>query len=328
MNYYLKVQDRAYGPFTTEKIRSMIQRGNINAESLVSTDKQNWREVAAFPELLGETQTSQASASAPSAPAAASNGSPAATAPTATAPTWFISFDGATGYGPYPSEEIAAFVRDGRANANSLVWRNGENARPIASEPEFSRLFTQSAPNANSFVNSASVSPTVQKLNARYRYYWLCIVLAIVLPLAGVLFDFISALVADLSTPIFTAGGLILACVALIVASVSFFSFIYAFWKTLPADYAPTTPGRAVGFLFIPYFVFYWNFIVFYEGARAANRALTDFTPKTLQRTQISEGLGLVYAITCIVCQPVAFIVTFPLLNQMRNAGRELSRLN
>lgn len=36
---------------------------------------------------------------------------------------------------------------------------------------------------------------------------------------------------------------------------------IYQYWKLVSPDKMPTTPGRAVGFLFIPIFNFYWGFV-------------------------------------------------------------------
>ena len=39
----------------------------------------------------------------------------------------------------------------------------------------------------------------------------------------------------------------------------------YKCWKAVPKEIARTTPGKAVGFLFIPFFNFYWAFVS-YQG--------------------------------------------------------------
>jgi len=39
----------------------------------------------------------------------------------------------------------------------------------------------------------------------------------------------------------------------------------YKCWKAVPKEIARTTPGKAVGFLFVPFFNFYWAFVS-YQG--------------------------------------------------------------
>lgn len=59
---------------------------------------------------------------------------------------------------------------------------------------------------------------------------------------------------------VFLVGGIlvILFSVPGIIASMIVH---YRCWKTVPKETARTTPGKAVGFLFIPYFNFYWYFV-------------------------------------------------------------------
>ena len=46
-------------------------------------------------------------------------------------------------------------------------------------------------------------------------------------------------------------------CIWLMVLS---YIYIYRMWWMLPASYARTTPGKAVGFCFIPFYNFYFVF--------------------------------------------------------------------
>jgi hypothetical protein len=39
---------------------------------------------------------------------------------------------------------------------------------------------------------------------------------------------------------------------------------VYKIWAALPPEYARTTPGKAVGFLFIPLFNYYWYFVALF----------------------------------------------------------------
>ena len=47
---------------------------------------------------------------------------------------------------------------------------------------------------------------------------------------------------------------------------------LYKFWKLVPAAEAETTPGKAVGFLFIPLFNIYWSFVAWYSLAKHYDR--------------------------------------------------------
>ena len=49
------------------------------------------------------------------------------------------------------------------------------------------------------------------------------------------------------------------------------FILLYYFWKMIQDGRASTTPGKAVGFLFIPFFNFYWVFRALYCLARDQN---------------------------------------------------------
>ena len=47
----------------------------------------------------------------------------------------------------------------------------------------------------------------------------------------------------------------------------------YKCWKAVPKEIARTTPGKAVGFLFIPFFNFYWAFVSYMGLAEDLNKA-------------------------------------------------------
>ena len=51
-------------------------------------------------------------------------------------------------------------------------------------------------------------------------------------------------------------------------AGIALLVLLYKAWKVIPAAHARTTPGRAVGFLFIPCFNLYWIFQAFYGWAQ------------------------------------------------------------
>ena len=91
---------------------------------------------------------------------------------------------------------------------------------------------------------------------------------------------------------------------ATIVCMIVRLMLLYYAWKLVPADIARTTPGKAVGFLFIPFFNLYWLFVAYLGLCKDMN--------KTLQRRgsqyKVDETMGMVYCILSVT-------VLIPLLN-------------
>ena len=83
----------------------------------------------------------------------------------------------------------------------------------------------------------------------------------------------------------------ILYCIPGIPYIVFLCMLIYQYWKLIPADNALTTPGKAVGFLFIPGFNFYWGFVALWGLGKALANETGEEKPDT-------ATWGLVYAIS------------------------------
>ena len=83
-----------------------------------------------------------------------------------------------------------------------------------------------------------------------------------------------------------------------IYAFIVFAVLVYKMWKIVPADFARTSPAKAVGFLFIPIFQFYWLFIAIWGWTK-------DFNAFLRQRQGDSqyapEALGLAVAIFWLI---------------------------
>ncbi|MCY2990788.1 MAG: hypothetical protein NTY19_23355 [Planctomycetota bacterium] len=66
----------------------------------------------------------------------------------------------------------------------------------------------------------------------------------------------------ELSDGADAAVTLMLLSVPLFILQVVFFCILhYRCWRALPEDRRATTPARAIGFMFIPLFNFYWAFV-------------------------------------------------------------------
>ena len=81
---------------------------------------------------------------------------------------------------------------------------------------------------------------------------------------------------------------------AAVPAIISTMILHYRCWKAIPVDVARTTPGAAVGLLFVPFFNFYWYFVS-YAG-------LAEDCAKTLGSRRSSRGLGITLGILSITC--------------------------
>lgn len=86
---------------------------------------------------------------------------------------------------------------------------------------------------------------------------------------------------------------------------------LYKSWAAIEDDYARTTPGKAIGFLFIPLFNIYWTFQSIWGLSKDFNDYLYRHTVST---TKLSEGLFLAYClVNCVLCI-LSFTIWIPLL--------------
>jgi hypothetical protein len=91
--------------------------------------------------------------------------------------------------------------------------------------------------------------------------------------------------------------------IGFITAWAIFFGLYYGFyllhllWTLIPADIARTTPGKAVGYSFIPAFTCYWAFITYKGLAEDMNKMLEQ---RGLQY-RVNENLGVAIWILVIL---------------------------
>ncbi|MEM7145229.1 MAG: DUF4339 domain-containing protein [Verrucomicrobiota bacterium] len=87
-------------------------------------------------------------------------------------------------------------------------------------------------------------------------------------------------------------GGLVLMLIGGILSLV----YLYRAWVLLQPRTSYSTPGKAVGFLFIPFFNLYWYFVAYWRWAQEWNRLVaSDAAHPAAPR--MTEGLFLAYAI-------------------------------
>jgi len=89
--------------------------------------------------------------------------------------------------------------------------------------------------------------------------------------------------------PVFLPGE-----AAMLYVGVVLFVFYYQIWRALPPDAARTSPGKAVGFMFIPLFQFYWMFQVLWGWAVDFNRYVRQHS---FDVPKVSQGVPLALCI-------------------------------
>lgn len=90
----------------------------------------------------------------------------------------------------------------------------------------------------------------------------------------------------------------ILSGMAMAVTTVFWCILLYRHWFVLQGHGARTTPGRAVGFGFIPVFCFYWWFVAYAGLATDTNRYLAE---SGIAGCRMSRGLAIADSILSIL---------------------------
>lgn len=92
---------------------------------------------------------------------------------------------------------------------------------------------------------------------------------------------------------------------AIIVTTVFWCILLYRHWSLLQGHGARTTPGKAVGFCFIPFFGFYWWFVAFVGLAADNNRYLSSLGITTVR---MSYGLAVSLCIVSVLNYTISWL--------------------
>lgn len=125
---------------------------------------------------------------------------------------------------------------------------------------------------------------------------------------------------------------LIIGIVPLFASSILYLMLLYRLWTLISPAEAKTSPGKAVGFLFIPFFNLYWFFVAFHGLAKSLN---IESKRKGIMNIEVNESLSLTICILNILCIVpylnivVAFVylpIFLVVLKQMKDVGVALSK--
>lgn len=105
-------------------------------------------------------------------------------------------------------------------------------------------------------------------------------------------------------------------CACTVAGAIITYVYLARLWSYLRYGMPRTTPGKAVGLLFVPFFNLYWLFVAVYGLAQDWNRITSQY--KDLQHApKMSEGLFLAYCICSLAVAPVGLVLWFPVMAQI-----------
>ncbi|TAE90861.1 MAG: DUF4339 domain-containing protein [Verrucomicrobia bacterium] len=262
---------------------------------------------------------------------------------------WYLSSEGQT-LGPYTGEQLQQFAQEGRIIDSTLLWAEGMTEwmpasqipgvlpQPTAVAPAPAAAPAWAPPGARAAGSSALAPSTSLRpgpmagaapTDAPYPH----------IPVKSVSFGlwagsfvgsivlFIIALIATVALAqndpenAATAGGfggilLLLSVVAHVASAIFYCIIIYRAWLCLKAGAPRTTPGSAVGLMFVPLYNIYWMFVAINGLPKDWNRVVSSYEDLH-NAPRLSETTFLLFCIGSIVFPPLSMIVVFPMLSQL-----------
>ena len=226
---------------------------------------------------------------------------------------WYYAVNG-NRVGPLTPQQLKAAADAHQFGANDLVWREGMADWVPAGR--IKNLLPPEPPSVNYPPYSHQVPPQ-QPYGAPYQQQYSSYMPPRVKPvsyasilwsfLLGCLFVIVLAAIAPtvenkISNDAVIIIGLLtlFAFSALIYSTVMIYVVVYRSWKCVQSlPDVRTTPGKGVGFLFIPFFNFYWYFVAYHGWAKDCNKMRQE--QGLMNAPQVSEGVFLTYCITLIL---------------------------
>jgi len=138
----------------------------------------------------------------------------------------------------------------------------------------------------------------------------LFVVALVLLVVSGILTGYVISLShADTWTLVISILLILLGSAAILFGLSIWYILLYRAWSIIQDGNASTTPGKAVGFIFIPLYDFYWIFRAWWGFARDYNRYIERHA---LNTQKLKEGLFLAFCIlslcNAVLSLPIPFL--------------------
>lgn len=183
--------------------------------------------------------------------------------------------------GPVNEETIADLLRAGTINALTLVWQEGMPDWKHLAETrlnDLTRSISKEMPAVipgtppqiiQTVVNTASsTTPRVQPARLKRLFTWWAVLMALTL-----IYEVFSSFLPNNNTAVVALTCFI--DIIIFAYAILQFVLLYQFWQINQDGFSSTTPGRAVGFMFLPFFNLYWIFRAYCGLANDQNRYIT-----------------------------------------------------
>lgn len=256
-------------------------------------------------------------------------------------PQWHV-MQGEEQLGPYTGEQLAEYASNGSILRETLVWAEGmENWLPASDiENLFPPLQAAAATGVASPVATGAALanpdvppgtspadappadgsyPAVSVKGASFGMWSGLLVggtILIILALAGVASTADSTRDTASLVMILTGLGAI-GFLLMLISTILGYIYLYRAWKCLEfGGYARTSPGKAIGFMFIPFFNLYWLFQGIGGLPKDWNNTVSAY--QELQPApRMSEGVFLTVCICTLVFPPVNLVMMFIIMSQI-----------
>ncbi|MEO0414308.1 MAG: DUF4339 domain-containing protein [Verrucomicrobiota bacterium] len=322
-DYYSSRNGEQFGPFKPAELAEMIMQKRVVRSDMLWCDGMDaWLSAETFPELAPYFPQPEPAPQQPAPPAAEPPPQPVGseTVPLSavplTAPGQAPAPGQAVGSQTVPLSGIAPSAPEQARNVQQGLHPLSEAASEPAPQSSNQVVKTEVGSTGALKVNRGNLSGKGVKRAAfqpgsRYRRWaganfgvmLLCYIAAVI----GMIIPFLAFFLAidssgdgNFESLLSTSMGSKLATVSFAVFAICTLIFIvmmliytYRMWayiNELPG--IRTTPGKAVGFLFIPFFNIYWFFVAFYSWSTEYNRFL-DESNQVGESNRVSEGLML-----------------------------------
>jgi len=101
-----------------------------------------------------------------------------------------------------------------------------------------------------------------------------------------------------------------LAIIIFLIGQITFLVLLYKGWEAIQDYQTRTTPGKAIGFLFIPLFNIYWMFVAYYGFAVEYNKFIRR---NNINVPYLPEGLFLSHPILTLIF-PIPLVIIDPII--------------
>ena len=175
--------------------------------------------------------------------------------------------------GPVDENIIHALIRNGTVDRETAVWKEGMQSWSLAGTTELQTHFGRVPPTPPPYhgptVRYTSV-PAYSPGSFKTLWLWFAWLAALGLPLSAVI----------IGLPLLMAATVI-SCILL-----------YRFWHIIQGGAARTSPGKAVGLCFIPFFNVYWCYVAIVGLAEDVNGYCDQ---RNIEGPRVSERLALAW---------------------------------